>query len=221
MKNLAAYIDHTLLKPEATQSQIEKLCAEARENNFYSVCVNSSFVPFCKKQLDGSNVKVCAVVGFPLGAMSSEAKAFETKWCIQNGADEIDMVIHIGALKEGRLDDVRNDIRRVVDAAQGHTVKVIIETALLSQEEKRTACQLSKEAQAHFVKTSTGFNGGGATPEDVRLMKEVVGQGLEVKASGGIRDLESARAVIAAGATRLGTSSGVLIINNQKSTGGY
>ncbi len=221
MNTLATYIDHTLLKPESTLTQIEHLCNEARENQFFSVCVNSSYVPFCKKTLAGSGVLVCAVIGFPLGAMSSETKAFEAKWCVENGAAEIDMVLHVGALKEGRHDYVRNDIVGVVQAAQGKAVKVIIETALLTNDEKVLACRLSQEAKAHFVKTSTGFNGGGATIDDVKLMKATVGEALQVKASGGIRDLATAKAMIAAGASRLGTSSGVQILKNQHAVGDY
>jgi deoxyribose-phosphate aldolase len=221
LKNLASYIDHTLLKPDATEAQIRQLCKEALEFGFYSVCVNSSHVPLCAELLSGSSVKVCAVIGFPLGAMSTEAKSFETKWCISHGASEIDMVINIGALKEGRLDFVGEDIGQVVVAGNGRIVKVIIETFLLTPEEKKSACEISKKAKAHFVKTSTGFNGGGATVEDVRLMKSIVGTSLQVKASGGVRDIATAEAMIAAGATRLGTSSGVQIVQNQIATGAY
>jgi len=221
LKNLASYIDHTLLKPDATEVQIRQLCQEASEHGFYSVCVNSSYVPLCAQLLANTKVQVCAVVGFPLGAMSTEAKAFEAAWCVREGSKEIDMVIHIGALKEGRRDDVLEDIRQVVKAAKGHVVKVIIETSLLTESEKKIACELSKEAKAHFVKTSTGFNGGGATVEDVRLMKGVVGEALQVKASGGVRDVATAEALIAAGASRLGTSSGVQLVKNQIPTGAY
>lgn len=221
MKNLAPYIDHTLLKPEATEEQIRTLCKEAQQFQFFSVCVNSFYVPLCKELLKNSSVKVCSVVGFPLGAMSTEAKAFETRQAIQDGADEVDMVINIGALKDQKKDFVRKDIAAVVAAAQGKKVKVIIETSLLSQEEKTLACELSKEARAHFVKTSTGFNGGGATVEDIFLMKKVVGTQLEVKASGGVRDAQTAWTMIEAGATRLGTSSGVKLAQNQVSSGGY
>jgi len=221
LENLASYIDHTLLKPEASEAQIRQLCKEAREYEFFSVCVNSSYVPLCKELLSGSNVKVCAVVGFPLGAMSAEAKAFETTWCIDHGASEIDMVLHIGALKEGRKDYVREDIRKVVESAQGRTVKVILETSLLTRDEKILGCELSKEANAHFVKTSTGFGGGGATIEDVKLMKETVGDALQVKASGGVRGKATAEAMIAAGATRLGTSSGIQLVQDQVATGAY
>ena len=216
-----AYIDHTLLKADATLSQIEKLCHEARDNNFFSVCVNSSYVSKCKEFLQNSRVKVCAVVGFPLGAMDTASKAFETKMAVQNGADEVDMVIHIGSLKDQHLLYVREDIAAVVAAADGRKVKVIIETSLLNQEEKRWACQAALEAKAHFVKTSTGFNGGGATVDDVLLMKSVVGSHLEIKASGGIKDLATAQALIDAGATRLGTSSGVLLVRGQTPAGGY
>jgi deoxyribose-phosphate aldolase len=221
LKNLASYIDHTLLKPEATASQIHQLCEEAREHGFYSVCVNSLFVPLCKKLLENSAVKVCAVVGFPLGAMSTPAKAFETSWAVQNGADEIDMVLQIGSLKGHQEELVEKDIAAVVLAADGRPVKVIIETSLLSAEEKVQACLLSKRAKAHFVKTSTGFNGGGATVEDVLLMKKTVGEALEVKASGGIKNVAMAEALIAAGASRLGTSSGVQLVANQTAQGAY
>jgi deoxyribose-phosphate aldolase len=221
LKNLASYIDHTILKPETTESQVRQHCKEAMENQFFSVCINTSFIPLCKGLLKNSGVKVCAVIGFPLGAMSTAAKAYETKWAVENGADEIDMVIQIGFLKEHQYDYVRDDIAKVVEAAQGHKVKVIIETSLLSRDEKIMACQLSKDAKAHFVKTSTGFGGGGATVEDVQLMKSIVGEGLEVKASGGIRDLATAEALVRAGATRLGTSSGVQLVKNQTAAGAY
>jgi deoxyribose-phosphate aldolase len=212
MKNIPSMIDHTILKPEATRSMIEALCKEAREYNFAAVCVNPYHVRFCKELLKGSNVKVATVVGFPLGANTKELKAFETIDAINNGADEIDMVINVGALKDGELNIVKEDIRAVVEAAKDKAiVKVIIETCLLTDEEKRIACKLSMEAGAHFVKTSTGFNTGGATVSDVRLMKEVVGDKLEVKASGGVRDLNTAKEMIEAGATRLGTSSGIKI----------
>ncbi|WII73072.1 deoxyribose-phosphate aldolase [Bdellovibrio sp. 22V] len=218
---LSRYIDHTLLKPEAQLAQIEKLCAEAKEHGFFSVCVNTSYVKTCAELLQGSSVKVCCVVGFPLGAMDTESKALETKTAIKNGAQEIDMVIQVGALKDRRLDYVRDDIKAVVQAAQGHTVKVIIETSLLNQEDKILACKAAMEAGAHFVKTSTGFGGGGATIDDVKLMKSVVGSQLEVKASGGVKDAAQAKAMIDAGATRLGTSSGVLIVQGGTSQGGY
>ncbi|WP_374076424.1 deoxyribose-phosphate aldolase [Bdellovibrio bacteriovorus] len=218
---LSRYIDHTLLKPEVQLAQIEKLCAEAKEQNFFSVCVNTSYVSTCAQLLAGSSVKVCCVVGFPLGAMDTESKAFETQTAIKNGAGEIDMVIQVGALKDRRLDYVRDDIKAIVKAAQGRTVKVIIETSLLNQEDKILACKAALEAGAHFVKTSTGFGGGGATIEDVKLMKSIVGEQMEVKASGGIKDAAQARAMIEAGATRLGTSSGVTIVQGGTVQGGY
>ena len=193
---LSRYIDHTLLKPEAQLSQIEKLCAEAKEHSFFSVCVNTSYVKTCAELLQGSSVKVCCVVGFPLGAMDTESKAYETSTAIRNGAQEIDMVIQIGALKDRRLDYVRDDIKAVVQAAHGHTVKVIIETSLLNNDDKVLACKAALEAGAHFVKTSTGFGGGGATVDDVKLMKSVVGNQMEVKASGGIKDAQQANAMV-------------------------
>lgn len=211
-EEIARFIDHTLLKPESQAEQIIKLCNEAKEFGFFSVCVNSSYVSLCKKHLEKSNVKIASVVGFPLGAMDTESKAFETSQAIKNGASEIDMVLHIGNLKDKNYDYVRNDIKKVVEAAKGNVVKVIFETSLLNEEEKKMACQLSLEAGALFVKTSTGFSTGGATIEDVTLMKKMVGDKAQVKASGGVRDLETALAMIKAGATRLGTSSGVLIL---------
>lgn len=213
--NLAKYIDHTLLKPQATQQEIEHLCQEALNYHFASVCVNPYWVQYAKQLLKSSDVAVCTVVGFPLGACTSETKVFETKQAILNGADEIDMVINIGALKSGDFDRVYHDIRGVVQAADGHLVKVIIETCLLDTEEKKTACALAMQAKADFVKTSTGFAGGGATVEDVRLMKTVVQNQLQVKASGGIRDEKTALSMIEAGASRLGTSSGVRIMKKK------
>ncbi len=218
---LAQAIDHTLLKPDSTEAQIQQLCKEAVENKFFGVCVNSRFVPSAKKYLTGSNVKVVSVIGFPLGAMSTESKAFETNWCVQNGADEIDMVIAIGELKEKKDQKVIEDIQAVVRAASGKKVKVIIETSLLNEEEKIRACECSLKAGAHFVKTSTGFSGGGATLDDIKLMKKVVGSKLEVKASGGIKNSEQALALLEAGATRLGTSSGIALIQGLSSSGGY
>nr|WP_245612731.1 deoxyribose-phosphate aldolase [Kosmotoga pacifica] len=210
---LAKYIDHTLLKPEATPQMIEQLCKEAIENSFYSVCVNSSFLPLVNKILEGTEVKRAVVIGFPLGSVSTEVKVFETRWCLQQGVDEFDMVINVGLLKAGLFDEVYNDIKAVVDASQGKIVKVIIETALLTEEEKVAACVLAKEAGAQFVKTSTGFSKSGATVEDVSLMKFVVGEGMKVKASGGVRTKEIALAMIRAGADRIGTSSGIKIIS--------
>ena len=212
MKNILGMIDHTVLKPEATINMIETLCKEAMEYNFAAVCVNPYYVRLCKEILKDSKVKVATVIGFPLGANTKEVKAFETIDAIKNGADEIDMVINIGALKHKDYELVKEDIKAVVGAAKGKAiVKVIIETCLLTEEEKVKACELSMEAEADFVKTSTGFSTGGATIEDVKLMKSIVGERLEVKASGGVRDLDSAKQMIESGATRLGTSSGVKI----------
>jgi deoxyribose-phosphate aldolase len=215
------YIDHTLLKPEATTAQVLLLCEEAKKHRFFGVCVNSRFVPVVAKELKDSAVAPVAVVGFPLGAMATSPKAFEAEWCVRQGAKEIDMVISLGALKEKNHNYVREDIRAIVSAAQGALVKVIIETSLLQEEEKRWACSLAVEGGAHFVKTSTGFNGGGATVEDIQLMRSVVGPRIGVKASGGIKTLAQAEALIAAGATRLGTSSGVALIQGQAVGGGY
>ncbi len=220
MNTIAKMIDHTLLKPDATKAQIEILCAEAKEYNFASVCVNPTWVKLCAELLKGTDVKVCTVIGFPLGAATSETKAFETKNAIANGATEIDMVINIGALKDGNDELVEQDIRAVVEAANGTLVKVIMETCLLTNEEKICACELSMKASANFVKTSTGFSSGGATVEDIALMRKTVGN-LGVKASGGVRDLESTQKMIDAGATRIGTSSGVLIIQGKTADTNY
>jgi deoxyribose-phosphate aldolase len=212
MRNILGMIDHTILKPEATIDMVTTLCEEAMEYNFAAVCVNPYYVKACKEILKDSKVKVATVIGFPLGANTKEVKVFETIDAIKNGADEIDMVINIGALKHKEYEIVKEDIKSVVDAAKGKAiVKVIIETCLLTEEEKAKACELSMEVGADFVKTSTGFSTGGATIEDVKLMKSIVGDKLEVKASGGVRDLESAKQMVEAGATRLGTSSGVKI----------
>lgn len=212
--NLAKYIDHTLLKPDATQQEVAQLCFEARKYGFASVCVNPTWVSLCAELLKGSSAKVCTVIGFPLGATSSETKAFETETAIRQGATEIDMVINIGALKARDLDTVAKDIRGVVNTAHSHgiIVKVIIETALLTDEEKTIASLISKEAGADFVKTSTGFAGGGATVHDVELMRKTVGPQMGVKASGGVRTFEDAASMIKAGATRIGASAGVKII---------
>ena len=210
--DLAPYIDHTLLKADAKKEDIKKLCDEARQYGFASVCVNSGWVRLCKSLLTGSKVMVCAVVGFPLGAMSTEAKAFEAREAVRNGASEIDMVINIGALKSRDYAAVLEDIRKVVQAAAPAKVKVIIETGALTREEKVIACALAKSAGAAFVKTSTGFGPGGATAEDVALMKQVVGHGVEVKASGGVRTAEDAEKMIQAGATRIGASASVAIV---------
>lgn len=211
---IASYIDHTLLKPETTREQVMKLCVEAREYGFASVCINPAFVELAASILKNSNAKVCTVVGFPLGANATAMKVEETKLAIRDGAEEIDMVINIGALKAGDDKLVGDEIRAVVEAAEGKLVKVIIETCLLTREEKILACQLSEKAGAHFVKTSTGFSTGGATAEDVALMKEVVGDRLGVKASGGIRDLATAQSMIQAGAARIGSSNSVVIVNS-------
>ncbi|MBR3352824.1 MAG: deoxyribose-phosphate aldolase [Erysipelotrichaceae bacterium] len=214
---LNKYIDHTLLKPEATRAQIEKLCAEAREYDFASVCVNSCNVALCKSLLKDTDVEVCTVIGFPLGAMSSVSKAYETKEALADGADEFDMVINIGALKDGNMDYVTDDIAAVVKAANGKTVKVIIETCLLTDEEKVSACKCAVAAGATFVKTSTGFSKAGANEHDVRLMaKTVKGTGLLVKAAGGIRSYEDAIKMIEAGASRLGCSAGIAIMEGAK-----
>lgn len=219
---LASYIDHTLLKPDATEKQVEKLCREAVEYSFASVCVNSSMVAVAAKLLRGSGVKVCSVVGFPLGAMSTEAKAFEAKKAVDDGAAEIDMVINIGALKDKREQAVFEDIKAVRDACgRGIILKTIIETCLLTDDEKREACRIAVKAGADFVKTSTGFSSGGATVSDVELMKEAAGGKAAVKASGGIRSHEDALRMIKAGAQRLGTSSGIAIVQGASGTGNY
>lgn len=209
-------IDHTLLKPDATPEEIETLCAEAREYHFYSCCVNSSYARQVHAALEGSDVKTCCVVGFPLGAMATEAKVFEAQQAIADGADEIDMVLHIGALKSGDDHYVRAEIKAVKDACGAHVLKVILETCLLTDEEKRRACSLALEAGADFVKTSTGFSTGGATVADVRLMKEVVGDRAKVKASGGIHTTEEALSMIDAGAARIGASAGIQIVAGAK-----
>ena len=209
---LASFIDHTLLKPDATAEDIEKLCAEARENNFFSVCVNGSWIAKAQHLLDGSDVKVAGVVGFPLGAMSCDAKRFEAEAAIDDGAQEIDVVLNIGRLKAGDDRYVLRELIDVVEAADERTVKVILETCLLTDDEKIRACKIVVESGAHFVKTSTGFSTSGATIADVKLMRATVGPQFGVKASGGIRDTKAALAMIEAGATRLGTSAGVAIV---------
>ncbi len=222
MTSIAKMIDHTLLKPEATKEQITKLCEEAAEHGFMSVCVNPAWVKLSSELLAGTDVKVCTVIGFPLGASASETKAFETKQAIEDGATEVDMVINIGALKSGDAETVKTDIQAVTAAAKGKALtKVIIETSLLTDEEKVTACELSVEAGADYVKTSTGFNGGGATPEDIALMRKTVGPDLGVKASGGVRSAEDAQAMIEAGATRIGASSGIQIVQGQVADSDY
>lgn len=218
---LNKYIDHTLLKPDATKEQILNLIEQAKKYDFASVCVNPTWVSLAAQELKNTDVKVCTVIGFPLGANTSSVKAFETQDAIANGADEVDMVINVGQLKAGEDKAVQEDIRAVVEAANGTLTKVIIETCLLSDEEKVRACQLAQAAGADFVKTSTGFSTGGATVEDIALMRRTVGADMGVKASGGARSLEDALAFIEAGASRIGTSSGVAIMEGQKADGGY
>jgi deoxyribose-phosphate aldolase len=212
--DVARYIDHTLLKPDATREQYEQLCDEAARYGFYSVCVNSFWVPLCAKRLRGKDVKVCSVVGFPLGAMDSRSKGFETRNAIENGASEIDMVINVGALKSGDVDEVEKDIRAVARACRSTTVlKVIMETCLLTDDEKVLACEISKKAGADYVKTSTGFSTGGATAHDISLMRRVVGPSMGIKASGGVRSFEDAKLMIESGATRIGASASVKIVS--------
>ncbi|HFI0451835.1 TPA: deoxyribose-phosphate aldolase [Streptococcus suis] len=218
---LNKFIDHTVLKPETTKEQVAKVLEEAKEYDFASVCINPTWVSFAAEGLKGTDVKVCTVIGFPLGANTPAVKAFETKDAIANGADEIDMVINIGALKDKNYDLVLEDIKAVVEASGDKLVKVIIETCLLTDEEKEKACELSKEAGADFVKTSTGFSTGGATVADVALMRKTVGPDMGVKASGGARSYEDAIAFIEAGASRIGASSGVAIMKGEKSDGDY
>lgn len=216
---LARYIDHTILKPEASADDVAKVCDEAIQHNFYSVCVNTTWTEFCARRLRGTGVKLAVVVGFPLGAMDGRAKGFEARHAVELGADEIDMVMNVGALKSGRLAEVEEDIRWVRRSIRQKTIlKVILETALLTDEEKILACQISRKANADFVKTSTGFSKGGATAQDIALMRRTVGPKMGVKASGGVRDYEGAIAMIRAGATRIGASSSVAIIHG--GTGG-
>ncbi len=215
--DIAKYIDHTILKPEATVEDVKKLCKEAKEYNFASVCVNGCYAKLVSTELMGTDVKTCVVVGFPLGAMTKEAKVFETSQAIENGATEIDMVINVGALKDKNYSLLKEDIEAVVNAAKGKAlVKVIIETCLLSDEEKVKACEIAKEAKADFVKTSTGFSSGGATKEDIALMRKTVGPDLGVKASGGVRDFKTAMDMINAGASRIGASASISIVSESK-----
>ena len=209
---LNKYIDHTILKATASSADVQKLCEEAIEHEFYSVCVNGCYVVDAKHLLQGTDVKVAAVVGFPLGAMTTASKVFEAKEAIENGASEIDMVINVAKLKDGEFDYVENEIRLIKEAIGDNILKVIIETCYLTDEEKVKACELSLVAKADFVKTSTGFGTGGATYEDVKLMKSVVGDNAKVKASGGVRDKETAQKYVDLGAERLGTSSGIEIV---------
>lgn len=210
--NLNAMIDHTMLKADASKNTIIRYCEEAKQYGFASVCVNTAFVPLVAEQLKGSQVKTCCVVGFPLGAMLTSAKAFEAAEAVKAGAQEVDMVINISALKDHDDKQVEDDIRAVVEASKGAIVKVIIETCLLTDEEKVRACELSVKAGADFVKTSTGFSTGGATVEDVALMRKTVGERAQVKASGGIRTPEMARALVEAGADRIGAGNGIVLL---------
>lgn len=218
---MSKYIDHTLLKADARMEQFNTLCNEAKTYDFASVCVNPSWVSYCANELKGTDVMVCTVVGFPLGQTTSSVKAFETKEAIANGAQEIDMVINISAVKDARFDVVLEDVKAVVEAANGNTVKVILETCLLTEEEIVKACEICVEAKAHFVKTSTGFSTRGATVEDVKLMKATVKDNALVKAAGGVRSFADLEEMIAAGANRIGTSAGVKLMENETSTNGY
>ena len=213
--NVAKLIDHTLLKPAATRQDIHRLCEEARQYGFFSVCINPVWVSYAKEQLKGSDVKVCTVIGFPLGANTPAVKAYETEDALKNGADEIDMVINIGALKAQDYPTVLQDIQAVRKACLGHVLKVIIETSQLTDDEKVKACELSAQAEADFVKTSTGFTGGGATAPDVALMRKSIPAHMQVKASGGVRSRADFDAMVAAGATRIGASSGVKIVEGK------
>lgn len=221
MTDLARYIDHTLLKPDATAKDIERLCAEARAHKLFAVCVNGSWVELARHCLQESEVKVASVAGFPLGAMETDVKRFETEAAIDAGAHEIDLVINIGRLKDGDNKFILRELRDIVEAADERPVKVILETCLLTEEEKIRACQLVVEAGAHFVKTSTGFSKAGATLDDIKLLRREVGPDFGVKASGGIRDSVTALAMIEAGATRLGTSNGVAIVRGAAGGGTY
>jgi deoxyribose-phosphate aldolase len=219
---LAGYIDHTLLKPEAVASQFDQLCNEAIQYKFKSVCVNSSWVPFVAKRLRGTGVKICSVIGFPLGEMDTRSKAFEARSAIGNGADELDMVINVGALKSGNVKLVEEDIRAIKRACRSNTIlKVILETGLLNDEEKILACEIAKKADADFVKTSTGFSGSGATVHDITLMRRIVGPSMGVKASGGIKTFDQAVGLINAGANRLGCGASVAVVTGAASKGDY
>ncbi|CEN33674.1 deoxyribose-phosphate aldolase [Capnocytophaga cynodegmi] len=216
---LNKFIDHTLLKANATISEIETLCKEAVTYDFFSVCVNSAFVPYAKDFLKGTDVNVCSVVGFPLGAMSLKSKVFETEQALADGANEIDMVINVGLLKSGEVDKVREEIVQIKKACGNNVLKVILETCYLTDEEKKLACKLSVEAGADFVKTSTGFGTGGATLSDVQLMKEAVNGKAKIKASGGVRDFQTAKQYIDLGVERIGTSNGIAIVTGGTGTG--
>ncbi|OQY27381.1 MAG: deoxyribose-phosphate aldolase [Candidatus Cloacimonetes bacterium 4572_55] len=214
LRALPGFIDHTLLKPDATEAHVRVLCEEAIVHQFASVCVNSRYVPLCREFLDHSSVAVCTVVGFPLGANASDAKSYETEWAVNQGATEVDMVIPVGSIKSGHYLNAAKDVQAVTQAARPHAlVKVIIETCLLTHEEKVNACLIARAAGAHFVKTSTGFSTQGATVEDVRLMRQIVGATMGVKASGGVRDFETAMHMIYSGASRIGASAGVSIVS--------
>lgn len=219
--NLAKYIDHTALKADTTKQQIDQLLEEAKQYDFMSVCVNPTHVKYTAEALKGTDVLVCTVIGFPLGANTPAVKAFETRDAIENGVGEVDMVINIGAVKDGNYDLVREDIKAVVDASGDVTTKVIIETALLTDEEKVRVCEIAKEVGADFVKTSTGFSTAGATAEDIALMRKTVGPDMGVKASGGIRSYEDVKTMIDNGATRIGASAGVQILKGEQATGDY
>lgn len=220
---LNSFIDHTILKPDANEEKVLKICEEAKKYEFASVCVNPYYTSLVRKELEGTNVKTCVVIGFPLGANTKEVKAFEAKQAVENGAQEVDMVINIGALKDKKYNVVMEDIKAVVDAVKDKAiVKVIIETCLLTDEEKVKVCEIAKEAGANFVKTSTGFSTGGATVKDVKLMRETVGKEMGVKASGAVRTKEDAEAVINAGANRIGASASIAIVEGSKESGkGY
>ncbi|MBP3512906.1 MAG: deoxyribose-phosphate aldolase [Elusimicrobiaceae bacterium] len=213
--NPAKLIDHTILKPVASKEDVRRICDEAKQHGFFSVCINPYWVAYAKELLKGTDVKVCTVIGFPLGANTTAVKAYETEDALKNGADEIDMVINLGALKSGDYDTVLSDIAAVRKACEGHILKVIIETSQLTEEEKVKTCELAAKAGADFVKTSTGFTGGGATAADVALMRKSVPANMQVKASGGVRSREDFDAMVAAGATRIGASSGVKIIEGK------
>lgn len=218
MSKIAKMIDHTVLKAVTTKEEVIKVCNEAKEYGFFSVCINPTNIELAKKELEGSDVKVCTVIGFPLGANTKEVKAFETRDAIAKGADEVDMVINIGALKDKNYDLVYEDIKAVVDAANKEAlVKVIIETCYLTDEEKVKACELAVKAGTDYVKTSTGFGTGGSTPADIKLMRETVGENIGVKASGGVRTAEDAKAVIEAGASRIGASASIAIVTGEES----
>lgn len=214
--NIAKYIDHTLLKATSTTEEIKKLCREAKEHGFFSVCINSGNVELAKKELEGSDVKVCSVIGFPLGAMTKESKIFEVKDAVAKGAAEIDMVLNIGLLKSGENEKVYEEIKEIKEAIGDHILKVIIETCYLTDDEKRVASELVVKAKADFIKTSTGFGGSGANFEDVKLMLDIAGDKAFVKAAGGVRDFETAKKYIEMGVKRLGTSSGIKILNGEK-----